>query len=187
MKRFWRTFVTLAARKRHAELTDTAQMFPVIQEPIAEAPSLAPMQTGIDQRDDLKSDLMEHLKEQAVVQCAQSDAQYKAWKLQHAQMAADLVEKYERPQDSAYLLYFIYDLGRSQPDTRKYFDRKWKDAVTKSGDEVKTGPAGFTGKQSAKHSVKDLRKQASTIKKRECPATSTMKRKELIAYIEKHS
>eukprot|EP01043_Picozoa_sp_COSAG02_P024575 COSAG02_NODE_1347_length_13138_cov_45.052535_9_plen_53_part_00 len=47
--------------------------------------------------------------------------------------------------------------------------------------------AQFTGKQSAKHSVKDLRKQASTIKKRECPATSTMKRKDLIAYIEKHS
>jgi hypothetical protein len=51
----------------------------------------------------------------------------------------------------------------------------------------KTGPAGFTGKQSAKHSVKDLRKQASTIKKRECPATSKMKRKELISYIEKHT
>ena len=50
----------------------------------------------------------------------------------------------------------------------------------------KAGPAGFTGKQSAKHSVKDLRKQASTIRKRECRATSKMKRKELISYIEKH-
>ena len=48
------------------------------------------------------------------------------------------------------------------------------------------GPKSFTGKQSAKHSVKDLRKQASAIKKRHCPATSKMNRKELISYIEKH-
>ena len=51
--------------------------------------------------------------------------------------------------------------------------------------QPKSGPK-ITGKQSAKHSVKDLRKQASAIKKRECPATSKMNRKELISYIEKH-
>ena len=44
----------------------------------------------------------------------------------------------------------------------------------------------FVSKQSAKHSVKDLRKQASAIKQKHCPATSKMNRKELISYIEKH-
>ena len=52
--------------------------------------------------------------------------------------------------------------------------------------QPKSGPKSFTGKQSAKHSVKDLRKQAAAIKKRQCPATSKMNRKDLIAYIEKH-
>ena len=52
--------------------------------------------------------------------------------------------------------------------------------------QPKSGPKRFTGKQSANHSVKDLRKQASAIKKRQCPATSKMNRKELISYIEKH-
>ena len=41
-------------------------------------------------------------------------------------------------------------------------------------------------KESAKHSVADLRKKASAIKRQQCPATSKMKRKELIAYIDKH-
>ena len=50
----------------------------------------------------------------------------------------------------------------------------------------KVGPGGFTGKDSAKHTVTDLRRKASAIKRQHCPATSKMKRKELIAYIEKH-
>ena len=52
--------------------------------------------------------------------------------------------------------------------------------------QPKSGPKKFTGKESGKHSVKDLRKKAAVIKKKHCPPTSKMKRKELVAYIEAH-
>jgi hypothetical protein len=74
-------------------------------------------------RDDLKSDLRNHAHTQPD---DESGKEFTDWKQDHEQRAAELVEKFGRPQDSAYLLWYVDDDLGTQISIANYFRQKWK-------------------------------------------------------------